>query len=90
MKSLARLDVVPLCEAKVNQHGDSLLRHEDVGRSVKAVVCYQSARGHSTNTYLMSLWTTPRLCRKLTPESRERNHGFECFSGTSTGTRRGW
>lgn len=27
-------------------------------------------------TYLISLWTTPRLCRNSTPERRERNHSL--------------
>ncbi len=41
-------------------------------------------------TYLISLCTTPRLCRNSTPESSDRNHSFACDSDTSTVMRRGW
>ena len=89
MESLVRFDVVPFRESEVYQHRDGLLRHEDVGGSGKPIRRCENAKQAVSETHLMSLWTTPCLCRKSTPESRERNHGFECFSGTSTGTRRG-
>lgn len=41
-------------------------------------------------THLISLCTTPRLCRNSTPDKSERNHSFACRSETSTVMSRGW
>lgn len=82
--------VVFLRETKVNENRNVLVRQKNISGSI-IIKLYERAAlvDLRWEVYLMSLCTTPRLCRKSTPESKNWNHSRAFDSSTSTGTKVG-
>lgn len=86
---------LPVCN-KVRYHQPLIFGISNVPRSRMRPWWGNARRKQTTlgtkgrGTYLMSLWTTPRLWRNSTPERSERNHSLACGSDTSTVMSRGW